>query len=81
MPTVVVMDVNMPRLNGIEATRRIKGTYPHIVIVGLSMDADQQHCTAMKAAGASSVVMKETIVEHLHAEIMESLNRRSSAIH
>src|SRR5215217_689655 len=81
MPTVVVMDVNMPRLNGIEATRRIKSAYPHIVIVGLSMHADQQHCTAMKAAGASSLVMKETIVDHLHAEIMASLNRRSSAIH
>ena len=81
MPTVVVMDINMPRLNGIEATRRIKSAYPHIVIVGLSMDADQRHCNAMKAAGASSLVMKETIVEHLHAEIMASLNRRSSAIH
>jgi len=81
MPTVVVMDINMPRLNGIEATRRIKSTYPHIVIVGLSMDADQRHCNAMKAAGASSLVMKETIVDHLHAEIMASLNRRSSAIH
>ena len=81
MPTVVVMDVNMPRLNGIEATRRIKSTYPYIVIVGLSMHADQGYCNAMKAAGASSLVMKDTIVEHLHAEIMESLNRRSSAIH
>jgi len=81
MPTVVVMDVNMPRLNGIEATRRIKSTYPYIIIVGLSMHADQGHCNAMKAAGASSLVMKDTIVEHLHAEIMESLNRRSSAIH
>jgi DNA-binding NarL/FixJ family response regulator len=57
-PSAIVMDINMPKLNGIEATRTIKAHYPHVVIVGLSVHADKSHQTAMVAAGAKSVVSK-----------------------
>jgi len=80
-PSVVVMDINMPRLNGIEATVRIKKTYPHIVVVGLSINAAEENRNAMTTAGATTVISKEAAVEQLYDEIIESINRKSSAIH
>lgn len=80
-PSVVVMDINMPKVNGIEATARIKRTYPHVVVVGLSVNASEENRRAMTAAGATSLVTKEAAVEQLYAEIKESMNRRSNAIH
>lgn len=80
-PSVVVMDINMPRLNGIRATARIKQTFPHVVIVGLSVYATEDTRQAMTAAGATTVISKETAVEQLRDEILESVNRRSFASH
>ena len=80
-PSVVVMDINMPRLNGIEATAKIKQIYPHVVVVGLSVNAAQENQSAMKAAGATRVISKEAAVEQLYEEIIESVNRRSTAFH
>lgn len=80
-PSVVVMDVTMPKLNGIEATARIKKKYPHVVVVGLSVNASKENRKAMTAAGAEMLITKEAAVEQLYEEIKESVNRRSSAIH
>ncbi|HEU4501380.1 MAG TPA: response regulator transcription factor [Nitrospira sp.] len=80
-PSVVVMDINMPRLDGIKATTLIKRVYPHIVVVGLSVYANDDTRKAMTAAGATSVISKEAAVEQLRDEIIESVNRRSAAIH
>ena len=80
-PSVVVMDINMPRLDGIKATTLIKRVYPHIVVVGLSVYANDDTRKAMTAAGATTVISKETAVEQLRDEIIESVNRRSAAIH
>jgi len=80
-PSVVVMDINMPKLNGIRATSLIKRVYPHIVIVGLSVYANEDTCRAMTAAGATTVISKEAAVEQLRDEIIESVNRRSGSFH
>jgi DNA-binding NarL/FixJ family response regulator len=80
-PSVVVMDINMPKVNGIEATARIKRAYPHIVVVGLSVNASDENRQAMTAAGATMLLTKEAAVEQLYLEIKASVNRRSSAIH
>ncbi|HET6677125.1 MAG TPA: response regulator transcription factor [Nitrospira sp.] len=80
-PSVVVMDINMPRLDGIKATTLIKRVYPHIVVVGLSVYANDDTRKAMTAAGATTVISKEAAVEQLRDEIIESVNRRSAAIH
>ena len=75
-PSVVVMDINMPRLNGIEATAWIKRTYPHVVVVGVSAIATEDTCQLMKAAGATTVISKEA-VEQLRNVILESVGQGS----
>jgi DNA-binding NarL/FixJ family response regulator len=55
---VIIMDVNMPRLNGLEATRRITASAPHPRIVALSANEDAETIAAMHAAGASAFLTK-----------------------
>ena len=71
-PSVVVMDINMPRLTGIEATAWIRRTYPHVVVVGVSALATEYTCQLMKAAGATTVISKAA-VEQLQRVILESV--------
>ena len=80
-PSVVVMDINMPKLNGIDATMRIKTSYPHVVIVGLSVSASDAHRKAMTAAGATALISKYMAVEQLYVEIQAVINGRSSSTH
>jgi DNA-binding NarL/FixJ family response regulator len=79
-PSVVLMDINMPKLNGIEATRRIKQQYPHVAIVGLSVDTAQVHRDLMAKAGATTILSKEAAVEQLYPVIEASIQRGSTAM-
>ncbi len=72
-PRVVVMDINMPKMNGIEATGAIKRRHPEIVVVGLSVNADGSNRAAMLAAGASSLLTKEAAVDRLYGAIQDAL--------
>ena len=73
LPTVVLMDINMPGCNGIEATRRIKAQYPDMSVIGLSVDADGHNQEAMLKAGAYSLMTKEAAVEQLYSLIYEAV--------
>ena len=64
-PDVVIMDVTMPNLNGIEATRQITGQYPEIKVVALSMHADKQFVTGILSAGASGYLTKNCSFDEL----------------
>jgi len=64
-PQVVVMDVVMPGLSGIEATRQIVGRHPEIRVLALSIHANRGFVTEMLNAGASGYLLKEDAFEEL----------------
>ncbi len=78
-PSVVVMDINMPRLNGIDATAWIRKMYPHVVVVGVSAIATEDTCQLMKWAGATTVISKDA-VEELQQVILESVAGHSAGM-
>jgi len=57
-PNVVLMDIAMPGLNGLEATRRLVKDHPQVRVVMLSMHADESHVLQALRAGASGYVLK-----------------------
>jgi DNA-binding NarL/FixJ family response regulator len=69
-PDVVVMDINMPDLNGIEATRQITGRHPRIRVLALSMYSDARYVTEMLRAGAAGYMLKDAAAEELVRAIL-----------
>jgi CheY-like chemotaxis protein len=71
-PDVVVMDVNMPRLDGIQATSRVKHLHPATVVIGLSVNGARQVEEAMHEAGASAFLTKESVADQLYQAIQKT---------
>jgi two-component system, NarL family, response regulator LiaR len=79
-PDVVLMDIMMPQLDGIEATRRLKETHPETgVIVLTSFAGDQQVLPALEA-GASSYLLKDVTPEDL-VEAVRAVHRGEPRLH
>lgn len=71
-PDVVVIDVCMPRLNGIEATRRLLAERPGMRVIGLSMHQEEDMARAMREAGAVAYLSKDTPADVLIPSILNS---------
>ena len=68
-PDVVVMDVNMPDLNGIEATRQLLKELPDVKVIGLSMYSDKRFVAGMLSAGASGYMLKSNAFDELSSAL------------
>ena len=62
-PNIVLMDINIPLLDGIAATRQIKTRYPHIAVIGLTCHTRGNLVNAMTTAGAFEVLPKEKALD------------------
>jgi len=65
LPDMVIMDISMPDLNGIEATRKILADYPHIKVMALSMHYDKHFVSEIFKAGASGYLLKDCAFDEM----------------
>ena len=77
-PNVVVMDISMPIMNGIEATCRIKARHPLVTVVGISVNAHPEQRAAMTTAGAALLMRKEDAWDQLHSVIKDTVLTKSA---
>lgn len=64
-PEVVLMDVSMGRMDGVEATRRIRALLPDTVVIGMSCHVGRQVESEVLSAGADAFLPKEAVPERL----------------
>ena len=69
-PDIVIMDIAMPNLNGIEATRQIKSELPEVEVVVLSMHATRNYVLQVLQAGASAYLLKDSAYEELSTALL-----------
>lgn len=75
-PDIIIMDISMPELNGIEATRQIVNELKGIKVVALSMHSDKRYVSEMLAAGASGYLLKHSAVDELERAIRTILDNK-----
>ena len=76
-PDIIVTDVTMPLLNGIDATRQIRESDPNVKIIFLTMHPDVSFATEALAAGGSGYVLKNSAGDELLTAIREAMNGRT----
>jgi|UniRef100_A0A7C3UYU8 DNA-binding NarL/FixJ family response regulator len=76
VPHIVVMDVEMPDLNGIEATRQILTDFPQVKVIALSMYSDRRFVINMLKAGANGYLLKDCAFEELTHAIRLAMSGR-----
>ncbi len=77
LPDVVIMDVTMPDLNGVEATRQIVAKYPDVKVIALSMHSDTLFVTEMLRSGASGYLLKDCAFEEMTRAIRAVMNDKT----
>jgi len=76
-PDVVVMDIAMPDMNGIEATRQICADHPGAKVIALSMHSDRHFVSEMLKAGATAYLLKQCAVDELITAIKTVLKSQT----
>nr|WP_319495431.1 response regulator transcription factor [uncultured Desulfobacter sp.] len=72
-PDIVMMDISMPDLNGVEATARIREELPHTRVIALSMHSSKKIIDQMFDSGASGYILKESAFDEIYDAIQEVL--------
>ena len=65
LPNIVIMDISMPGLNGIEATRQITSEFPNVKVIALSIHSKRRFVADMLGAGATGYILKECLFDEL----------------
>ena len=73
-PDLVIMDISMPNLNGIDATRKIIGEMGDVKVIALSIHSSRHFVAEMLKAGASGYILKECLFDELVEAIKTVLN-------
>jgi signal transduction histidine kinase/CheY-like chemotaxis protein len=74
-PDVIIMDINLPKLDGIQATKRIKRSLPQTVVIGLSVHQASVIEPALREAGADGYVTKDAAAEALYAALQSAARK------
>lgn len=69
VPDIIIMDIGMPELNGLEATRQIKAECPNIAILALTIHSDSEHILGILEAGAAGYLTKSVFSDEVVAAI------------
>ncbi|MBA2251226.1 MAG: response regulator transcription factor [Nitrospirales bacterium] len=80
LPDVILMDVSMPKMTGVEATRIIKREFPHIGIIALTMYEEQQYIFDLVRGGATGYLLKDSDSEQI-VKAIQAVYRGESLIH
>ena len=76
-PDIIIMDIAMPDLNGIEATRQIRAESPDVKVIALSMHSDRRFVAEMLKAGASGYLLKNSAFQQLTNSIRTVMEGRN----
>ncbi len=76
-PALVIMDITLPDMNGIEATRKILGENPRAKVIALSMHSDRRFVLEMLKAGANGYLLKDSAFEELASAIATAMAGRT----
>ncbi len=77
-PTVVLMDVGMARMDGVEATRRIRALLPDTIVIGMSCHTGRDVETALLAVGANAFLPKEMVPDKIFTVITQELSQQNT---
>ena len=80
LPDVILMDLRMPCMDGVEATRLIKREFPHIGIIALTMNEEQQYVFDLVRAGATGYLLKDSDSSQI-VDAIRAIARGDSLIH